>query len=327
MNRNKEHTRSGWVVVFTTLALLAVVGCGGSSPTSPSISTTQQGTVLTGTFTSRAGQVFLQTAYAQNTYVGMTVYVLEAPDIQTTVSSDGSFTLRGLPDGQFTLVFSKDGHTVSTHDFEGVLPNSEITIVLEMTPRGGVRILSQKRTGIGHGGVEFEGLVDSVSPNEAKLAVNGYTVMTQPGVTAIREGNRTRTLEDIRAGNRVHVKGEGQGDHVLAHEIKLQNDGTDGDENDGDTANCPNGGKLNQKIVLEGYVNSGNTKKFTMRANGRTDDITVTFNGEPRCVGQAGKSGNCEVGENDKVNVKGTLKKCSLVEADEVKIQKKGTSE
>jgi hypothetical protein len=325
MVRISERTPSGWVGVVTTLALLAFIGCGGSSPTSPSISAPQQhGTVLTGTFTTGAGRAFSQTAYALNTYTGLTVYVLEDPTIQTNVSSNGTFTLRGLPEGEFTLVFAKEEDTLSTHDFEGVLPNSEITIVLEMAPGGGVRILSQKRTGIGHGDIEIEGTVDSVTPEQGELVVNGYTVVTQPLVTAIREGNRSRTLEDIRAGNRVHVKGEGQGDHILAHEIKLQNDDTDTEDTDGGTSSCPNGGKLNEKIVLEGYVKSGDTKKFTMRANGRTDDITVTFDGDPRCVGQAGKSDSCEVGKDDKVNVKGRLETCSLVEADEVKIQKKG---
>jgi hypothetical protein len=62
-----------------------------------------------------------------------------------------------------------------------------------------------------------------------------------------------------------------------------------------------------------------------MRATGRTEGINVRFTGTPTCVGQAGKSDTCEVGLGDKVNVKGTLTDCDRIEADEVKIQKKGT--
>jgi hypothetical protein len=64
--------------------------------------------------------------------------------------------------------------------------------------------------------------------------IDGYTVIARPGVTAIREGNRARSVADVTAGRQVHVKGEwlpmgtGSSQPVLAHEIKLQGAGDDG---------------------------------------------------------------------------------------------------
>jgi hypothetical protein len=310
------------------LSLLATLGCG-SSPSAPTENTLQQGTRLNGRFASGSGQGFALSTFPQNTFDGMTVRVLEDPSIQTSVGSNGSFTLRGLPEGEFHLEFTWDGKT-SVHHFDGVLPNLEITVVLEMMPGGaGVRILSQKRTGIGHGDVEIEGLIDSVDLDNGILCVNGYEVRIQPGTTAFREGNRRRIFEDIREGNRVHVKGVGMEDYILAHEVKLQNDdtdnGTDDPTNDDPTTGtCPNGGKVGHKIVLEGMVIGGGGEDFEMSATGRTEGISVHFSGTPTCVGQAGKSGTCEVGLGDKVNVKGILTDCSLIDAEDVKIQKKG---
>jgi hypothetical protein len=326
MVRGKGSRCYRWAGLAAVLSALAAIGCGGSSPASPTDSNFPQGTRLTGTFASGAGQGLALTAYSQGSFEGMTVHVEEDPAIETAVGADGSFTLRGLPEDRFTLVFMRNGNEVGEVPFEGVLPNSEITIVVQMTDRDRVRLVSQKRTGIGHGDLELEGIVDEVSPgghdNEGTLIVNGYTVTCQPGVTAIREGNRARTMQDIHEGNRVHVKGEGQETSILAHEVKLQNDDDTTDGTDSDQ--CPNGGKVNQKIVLEGYVTSGTTSRFTMRATGRTENIEVAFNGTPTCVGQAGKNSDCTVVPDDKVNVKGILVDCSHVDADEVKIQKKG---
>jgi hypothetical protein len=50
-------------------------------------------------------------------------------------------------------------------------------------------------------------------------------VIARPGVTAIREGNTRKTVNDVTVGKQVHVKGTTvpQSTDVLAYEIKLQN--------------------------------------------------------------------------------------------------------
>ncbi len=296
-----------------------------SSPTAPSESIAA-GNRLSGRFTNlgSAGSAFQ--GFAQSTLEGITVYVREDPAIQAHVGSDGSFVLRGLPDGQFTLVFGNFGELL----FDRVLPNTELTIVVQLTS-GRIDLVDEKRTGIGHGDLEIEGLVQQVSPgshpNQGTLIVCSYDIEARPGSTTIREENRAREMADIRTGNRVHVKGVWEGGKILAHEIKLQGPGDVGNTGPNGTE-CPglNGGKVGEKIVLEGTVLWGDRwSGFNMRAEGRVDDIYIDFTGEPRCVGQAGKSGECKVDTGDKVNVKGTLTSCTNVQADEVKIQKKGT--
>ena len=52
------------------------------------------------------------------------------------IADDGSFTLRGLPTGNFTLVFTQGGVTLGTATFTEVKPNQEITVTIEVTPSG-----------------------------------------------------------------------------------------------------------------------------------------------------------------------------------------------
>jgi hypothetical protein len=173
----------------------------------------------------------------------ITVTVLENPAITATVGEDGSFTLRGLPEGDFTLVFkSADGAVLGALTFSQVKPNQEITITVQVTGSG-LLLVEERRNGIGHGDLEIEGLVDQVLSvsltSDSTFLIDGYTVVARPGQTAIREGNRTRTVEDVTPGRRVHVKGvwlaptgsSGSSQQVLAYEIKLQ--GPEEDEDDG----------------------------------------------------------------------------------------------
>src|SRR6187200_1387354 len=88
------------VLVFAAAVLSA---CGGS-PSGPDA----QGVVVRGVMQG-AGVLRAASAGAASAAT-VTVSVLEAPSISTTVGGDGSFTLRGLPEGGFTLVF-KNGAT------------------------------------------------------------------------------------------------------------------------------------------------------------------------------------------------------------------------
>jgi hypothetical protein len=160
----------------------------------------------------------------------VTVAVEGRRGITTTVSQDGSFTLRGLPTGSFALVFSREGSALGTLRFNAVLPNQELTITVNLA--GNVVVLvDEKRNGVGHGDLEIEGSVEQVlvlsASGDSRILVNGRTVVVRPGQTAIRQGNALRQPTDLTVGQRVHVKGtllpaEGSLQPVLATEIKLQ---------------------------------------------------------------------------------------------------------
>ena len=157
------------------------------------------------------------------------------PPISTMVGSDGTFTLRGLPEGTFTLEFFQGTASVGTLTFRQVAANQQITIKIQLADND-VVLVDEDRRGIGHAGVELEGLVDNViglnvgPASESTFVIAGRTVIARPGVTAIREGITPKTVQDVTAGKQVHVKGstiEG-GTNILAYEIKLQNPTTGG---------------------------------------------------------------------------------------------------
>jgi hypothetical protein len=223
-------------VVFAAASALAA--CGGS-PTAPS----GAGVSLDGVVVGLAAAASPLHASAGSTASAseVTVTCVENPAIVATVGSDGRFTLRGLPDGGFTLVFKEGTGELGQIGFSEVKPNQQITVTVAVTATG-VTVVEEKRNGIGHGDLEIEGLVEQVlcgvppggactAPDESRFLIDGYTVVAQPGQTTIREGNAARTVADVSVGRRVHVKGtwlplEGTLQPVLALEILLQDDGT-----------------------------------------------------------------------------------------------------
>jgi hypothetical protein len=226
-------TKSQTAYVFVLVAaavVLASAGCGSGGPASPSDD--GGGAVLRGRLVgdgqARAQGDVTASSFAAGAVGDIVVRVQEVPSIVVKVARDGSFTLRGLPSGSFTLVFTRDGATLGTQEFSGVQPNHEITITIEMIDDE-VVLVDERRTGIGHGDIEIEGLVEkrlaTSTTADSKFQIDGKIVLARPGVTAIREGNSARTVNDVTVGRRVHVKGiwvEGSRTDVLAHEIKLQ---------------------------------------------------------------------------------------------------------
>jgi len=205
--------------------MLFVGGCGGGGGTTEAAatkSTIVAGKFVAATVSAKAGVV--PTAASDP----IVVTVQGEPAITTTVGDDGTFTLRGLPAGSFTLVFTQGSDTVGTLVFQEVAANQQITISVQLVG-GEVVLIDQDRRGIGDAGIELEGLIEafvSVDPaGDSKFTLNGRTVIVRPGVTAIRQGSTRKTFADLLVGMRVHVKGakiEASTD-VLAHEVIIQN--------------------------------------------------------------------------------------------------------
>jgi len=202
----------------------------------------------------------------------VTVSVLNT-SISTTVGGDGSFTLRGLPDGGFTLVFSSGGTELGRLSFTEVKANQEITLTVQVSGSG-VVLLEEQRNGIGHGDVEVEGTVDKIVPlsatGDSQFLVNGKTIVARPGTTAVREGDRARNIEDVTEGRRVHVKGtwlpaQNGTQPVLATEIKLQGDAGDVDDSPGGNVKCAAG----QKVEVEGPITEKGTSSITVNQQGK----------------------------------------------------------
>lgn len=212
------------VLPLLFLPFLSSCGSGGNAGLAAEPGQTPKTTILVGKVLPETQKVGMVQQAAGDP---MQVHVLSDPAIKATVGEDGSFTLRGLPAGSFTLVFMQGTTEVGRLVFAEVAANQQITINVRLV-EAEIVLVDEDRRGIGNAGVELEGLVDNVvtvsTTGDSRFVIAARSVVARPGVTAIREGNTRKTVEDVTAGRRVHVKGttvEGSTD-VLAFEIKLQ---------------------------------------------------------------------------------------------------------
>ena len=234
---NFKSLPSTFALLLSACAALFLAGCGGSgtsdNPVTPVSSTVPAKTaVVVGNLEPAAGKLSAVKAGAAFITLAagdpIDVSVQSDPAIKTTVGADGTFTLRGLPEGSFTLVFTQGGTVVGTLVFQEVKANQQVTISVQLV-NSEIVLVNEARRGIGDAGVEIEGLVQNVitlkPAADSLFNIAGRSVIARPGVTAIREGITRKTVEDVTVGKQVHVNGtkvDGSTD-VLAYEIKLQN--------------------------------------------------------------------------------------------------------
>lgn len=320
--------RSGLIAASFFLGI-AWAACSGN----PAAPTSAQGVTLVGSVVGgvAAGSAHAASVGASAAAATLTVSVEENPAITATVDADGSFTLRGLPTGGFTLLFQQNGTTIGTLAFSEVNANQQITITV-IVSNGSIVLLEQRRNGIGHGELEIEGLVEQVlvldPAVESRFMIDGYLVVARPGETAIREGNRARSVSDVTVGRRVHVKAvwlpaEGSAQPVLAHEIKLQGSSTGtGDPNDpGAKSFCPDAG---HKAEVEGKITAKGLSDITLYQNGKGAFLALVDAGTR--IRKGNKSYTFEqLAIGNRVHVKGTStgltgETCG-VDASEIKLQ------
>jgi hypothetical protein len=258
------------LAVLVPVLILAACGGGPSSPSAEGVSL--QGT-LVGDGVASASSAGGRAAAAST----ITVTVLENPAIVATVGADGRFSLRGLPEGGFTLVFMADGVKVGTLAFSEVRPNQEITLTVRLDGST-VVLVEERRNGIGHGDTEIEGRVDAVRSldpaGDSVFVINGRTVVARPGETSIREGNRSRSVNDVTVGRQVHVKGvfmptSSRTDQmVLAHEIKLQGDAT---ADPAPTPTSPRACAAGSNAEVEGIITGKGASSITVTQQAKGD--------------------------------------------------------
>lgn len=255
-------------VAFLMLVFLPLVGCGGNSPTSPSgggkvvLHGVAVGT--DGTATASAADVSARAASGNR----ITVTVQENTSISTTVSSNGTFELEGVPSGSFTLVFSSNTTVLGTITITGVPGQGEINIVVQVTVTTVVLIELEiddhegdddedsNKTCMIEGGkegrkIELEGTVQSGTATNFILMVNGershgpvpvhVTASAAKFECKDKKGNKTSAAcsSGSLAGAKVHVKGtltecSLTAAEVVATEVKVQKAEDDEDDDDDD---------------------------------------------------------------------------------------------
>jgi len=313
---------------FQVVAVMAVVALGLAAcgnPNGPS----EGGVTLEGSLVSGA---FGAASVRGGSAAVLTVVVAENPAMTATIGADGRFTLRGLPEGSFTLNFFSDGAPIGSLAFAEVKPNQALTVTVALAGST-VVLVEERRNGIGHGDLEIEGRVDqivSVNPaGDSRFVIDGKTVIVRPGQTAIREGNRARVVGEITLNRQVHVKGvwldaAARGtQEVLAWEIKLQGSEIGPSPQPGATCMI-NGGRVGDGIELEGNVAGGLYPSFTMTVNGNrasgpvnVDAASATVQCSPASGPNAPTPAQCQarVSGSQRIHVRGTLSACSLTSA------------
>ena len=314
-------------VALVALLALRLAACGGN-PNGPSEGVSLEGTVVGGTFAA------LSVRGASSPAAVVTVFVAENPAMTTTVGADGRFTMRGLPEGGFTLVFQSDGVEIGRLTFAEVKPNQAITVTVSIAGNA-LTLVEERRNGIGHGDLEIEGRVEQilvVNPaGDSRFVIDGKTVVVRPGQTAIREGNRARVVGEIELFRQVHVKGvwlqavPPAPQEVLAWEIKLQGDAQPGPSPSPGAACMINGGRAGAGIELEGRVAAGALPTFTMTVNGNRASGPVTVNAGTASIECSPSNGpnaptpaQCQarVAGGQRIHVRGTLTSCTTSTAE-----------
>lgn len=279
-------------VLILIVCLSVIAACGGGNGGGSAIGSASGGegggttalnsTIVTGMFV--APQRAAIAGLVQNAAVDpIMVTVQEEPTITTKVGDDGTFTLRGLPAGSFTLLFTQGSSAVGTLVFKEVAANQQITISVQMLD-GEVVLVDQDRRGIGNAGIELEGTIESLLPvdaaGEGKFVLNGRTVIVRPGVTAIRQGAERKAFADLKVGMRVHVKGAKveESTDVLAYEVIIQNAGAT-------TTTTLTGGEEAEKKISICHVPGGN------RSKGKT--ITIGASAWPAHEAHGDTEGPC----------------------------------
>jgi hypothetical protein len=238
-----------------TMAALALVACGGGSPSSPSSADklVLRGVAVgaDGVNAAVAGGVNAQAASKDRIKV-----TIEGTSISTTVSSNGTFELENVPTGEFTLVFTINGTVVGTVHITGVPTSGEIKIVVQITVTTVVLISLEiddsgddqadphDRTCMISGGkvgrkIELEGNVDSGNATTFMMDINGNRSTGLVRVDAAgasfkcngNKGNANCKL-NVTPHAKVHVSGTltsctTSAAQVVATEVKVQKPGGD----------------------------------------------------------------------------------------------------
>jgi hypothetical protein len=237
------------LLAWVAAAVAAVtLSCGGGGPSSPS----GTGVEVKGVVLSGASAVVASSGSHPATAKAQKVTVtVEGTTITAEVGADGTFVLKGVPSGDFTLVFTVDGVKigevpVSAPDDSEVkitvkVEASQVVLVdIKIEARDGSEVASTCVINGGRKGqgVELEGTVSSGNAALFNMTVNGGRAGALASVNAAGAtykcvgGSKKDTADECKAlvakgGAKVHVRGTlaectTTVAEVTASEVKIQ---------------------------------------------------------------------------------------------------------
>jgi hypothetical protein len=233
-------------------AILALAQCG-ENPAGPSGGIELQGVVLEGPSSASAQSTGLSSQSATKSKITVTV---EGTSISAKVSANGTFTLKNVPAGTFTLVFTRDGTVIGTIQISVVEGSRRIKVVVDASGTT-VTLVSidfetdqdegedqgdEAKTCLINGGkvgqgIELEGNVapGSTSATSFMLDVKGNRASGLVSVNASgasfkcvgQAGKQADCQAQVKLGAQVHVRGtltscDMTAAAVTATEVKVQ---------------------------------------------------------------------------------------------------------
>lgn len=196
---------------------------------------------------------------------GVTVTVV-GTDISVTLSGSGKFVLTNVPVGNIQLRFSGPG-TDAVLTIHGVT-NEHVQLVVKLEGSS-AKLESFNRIQAGNT-AQLEGLISSISYGDRSMRVANVEVKVRD--VPVRHGSTIVPFNDLVIGQRVHVKGTVQNNHVVAQEVTLQNTGSSTvpgtPSNNGSGSSDSDGPRVEFRGFLSGF--SGTCPGVTFTVDGRT---------------------------------------------------------
>jgi hypothetical protein len=264
-------------------AVVAVVGCRSREA---AITSTYGDAVVTGQVVTD-GEV-------DSSPAGVEVRVL-GTGMSMVVDESGRFTFAGVPSNA-TLHFSRnDG-------IDARLPVSSASMTVRVSALRAASSKAKKPKV-----AQLEGLIRDIDGEMfimyTSKKVEQMVLVTEE--TRIRKGNETLTMDDLKVGYRVHVKGLSNDGKTKAIEVIVQNtnidDPDDGDDDGGTTTPPPAG----QTMTANGLVLSVNGSDLVVRSQSK-GDVTVKTDANTIIKRQGKRIQVSDIKPNDEVNSLGT---------------------
>jgi hypothetical protein len=208
----------------TLLILLALAACGGDgapapSPASPSSPAVEppltNGATISGTVNGIAGSSGYGSVGARD--IVTVTATAGGVTVTSTIDAQGNFVLTGLPGGTITLSFTGTSATVV---LANVAPKEKIKIIVTIS--GGTATLESQESEL-DGLVQLEGRISSYTSLGSFYV--GSTAVNATGASLLT-GDETPFTGTLKVGDRVHVKGNREGETMMAKVVIVQNTNT-----------------------------------------------------------------------------------------------------
>jgi len=217
--------RSRFAFLMVVAVACGSAACGGSgspSVTGPSAiggnTAAGAGATINGRVNGGSGLPQMASlTTAATTTTGLTVTVA-GTSISVPVGSSGEFTLRNVPAGNITLLFSGSGINASVSLTVGAQEQIQIAVTVSGT---NARVESEHRSGGDDNRAEVDGRITEANATARTLRVSG-TLVTVPADATIRRGSAPLSFADLKVGDEVEVLGTRDSTGLKASRIEVK---------------------------------------------------------------------------------------------------------